>query len=42
MPPRFGYRTALSGGKKLPDNPGGGSLWDANNQDKADDSFDIN
>jgi hypothetical protein len=24
IPQRFGYRTALSGGKKLPDNPGGG------------------
>ena len=33
MPPRFGYRTALLGGKKLPDNPGGGGSWDANNQD---------
>ena len=35
MSPRFGYRTALPGGKKLPDNPGGGS-WDANNQDNED------
>jgi hypothetical protein len=24
IPQRFGYRTALSGGKKLSDNPGGG------------------
>lgn len=32
----FGYRTALSGGKKLPDNPGGGGSWDANNQDNED------
>ena len=36
MPPRFGYRTALSGGKKLPDNPGGGGSRDANNQDNED------
>jgi putative component of toxin-antitoxin plasmid stabilization module len=36
IPPRFGYRTALSGGKKLPDNPGGGGSWDANNQDNED------
>jgi len=36
MPPRFGYRTALSGGKKLPDNPGGGGSWDANNPDNED------
>ena len=35
MSPRFGYRTALLGGKKLPDNPGGNS-WDANNQDNED------
>ena len=34
--PRFGYKTALSGGKKLPDNPGGGGSWDANNQDNED------
>jgi hypothetical protein len=33
IPQRFGYRTALSGGKKLPDNPGGGDSWGANNQD---------
>jgi hypothetical protein len=36
MPLRFGYKTALSGGKKLPDNPGGGGSWDANNQDNED------
>ena len=37
MQPRFGYRTALSGGKKLPDNPGGGGdSWNANNQDNED------
>ena len=36
MPPRFGYRTALSGGKKLPDNPDGGGSWDASNQDNED------
>ena len=34
IPQRFGYRTALSGGKKLPDNSGGGGdSWGANNQD---------
>jgi hypothetical protein len=33
IPQRFGYRTALSGSKKLPDNPGGGDSWGANNQD---------
>jgi hypothetical protein len=33
IPQIFGYRTALSGGKKLPDNPGGGDSWGANNQD---------
>jgi len=33
--PRFRYRTALPGGKKLPDNPGGGS-WGASNQDNED------
>jgi hypothetical protein len=33
IPQRFGYRTALSGDKKLPDNPGGGDSWGANNQD---------
>jgi hypothetical protein len=33
IPQRFGYRTALSGGKKLPDNPGGGDSWGANSQD---------
>jgi hypothetical protein len=33
IPQRFGYRTALSGGKKLLDNPGGGDSWGANNQD---------
>ena len=33
IPQRFGYRTALSGGKKLPDNPGGGDSWGANNPD---------
>ena len=36
IPQRFGYRTALPGGKKLPDNPGGGGDYDslgANNQD---------
>ena len=38
MPPRFWYRTALLGGKKLPDNPGGGGSWDGNNQD-TDDEF---
>ncbi len=33
-PQIFGYRTALSGGKKLPDNSGGGGdSWGANNQD---------
>ena len=36
MPSRFGYRTALSGGKKLPDNLGGDGLWNANNQDNED------
>ena len=36
MPTIFGYRTALSGGKKLPDNPGGGGSGDANNQDNED------
>ena len=36
MPPTFGYRTALSGGKKLPDNPGGGGSWDANNSENED------
>ena len=37
MPPRFGYKTALSGGKKLPDNPGGGGgSQDANNHDNED------
>ena len=36
IPPRFGYRTVLSGGKKLPDNPGGGGSWDSNNQDNED------
>jgi len=29
-----GYRTAISSGKKLPDNPGGGDSWDGNEQDK--------
>jgi hypothetical protein len=33
LPPRVGYRTALSGGKRLPNNPGGGGSWDENNQD---------
>jgi hypothetical protein len=33
MPPKFGYRTELAGGKKLPDNPGGGGSWGANNPD---------
>ncbi len=33
IPTRVGYRTALSGGKKLPDNPGGGGSWGVNNQD---------
>lgn len=33
--PRFGYRTTLPGGKKLPDNPSGGS-WDENNQYNQD------
>ena len=34
IPPRFGYRTALSGGT---DNPGGDDgSWDANNQDNED------
>jgi hypothetical protein len=33
IPQRFGYRTALLGGKKLSDNPGGGDSWGANNQD---------
>ena len=36
IPPRFGYRTAISGGKKLPDNPGGGSGddYDQDNEDE--------
>jgi hypothetical protein len=35
MPPKFGYRTELAGGKKFPDNPGGGGggSWGANNPD---------
>ena len=36
MPPTFGYITELSGGKKLPDNPGGGGSWDANNSENED------
>ena len=36
MPTKIRYKTALSGGKKLPDNPGGGSSWNGNNQDNED------
>lgn len=32
LTPKFGYRTSLSGGKKLPDNSGSGDSWDENNQ----------